>query len=170
MSTICGTHDESVDPDIFKQAMSAICTPVSVVTALQDERPYGTTVSAFASLSLEPAMVVVALDRASRLLGVARATRRIGVNVLSSDQSATALTFATKGDEKFRGVEWRVDDGLPRLEDASVWLVCSVDDFVDGGDHILALARVHSAEMTARRPLTYYRRQFSTPQELLRHA
>lgn len=163
------TPGESVDPDAFKQAMAAICTPVSVVTTLQDGTPYGTTVSAFTSLSLEPPMVVVALNRASQLLAAARATRHIGVNVLSSDQSAAALTFATKGNERFRGVQWRVDEGLPRLEDASVWLSCSVDAFVDGGDHILVLARVHSTQVTARPPLTYHRRQFSTPRELVRH-
>jgi len=166
MRTAHTRSGKSVNPDTFKQAMAAICTPVAVVTALRDRKPYGTTVSAFASLSLEPAMVVVALDRASRLLAAARATRRIGVNVLGSDQSGLALAFATKSDEKFSGVQWRVDEGVPRLEDASVWMSCAIEEFVDGGDHVLVLARVHSTEVIARPPLTYHRRQFGTHEVL----
>jgi flavin reductase (DIM6/NTAB) family NADH-FMN oxidoreductase RutF len=73
-------------------------------------------VSAFASLSMKPPMVLVALDRASNLLALVRESRRFGVNVLGSAQSALALTFAKKGGVgKFQGVHWELDHGLPRL-------------------------------------------------------
>ncbi len=48
----------------FRDVMAGVCTPVTVVTALDGDRPHGTTVSAFASLSMAPPMVLVALDRA----------------------------------------------------------------------------------------------------------
>jgi flavin reductase (DIM6/NTAB) family NADH-FMN oxidoreductase RutF len=93
----------------FREVMASVCTPVSVVTAVADDRPHGTTVSAFASLSMTPPMVLVALDRGSDLLAVVRSTGRFGLNVLGSDQCALASTFARKGPDKFAGVPWELD-------------------------------------------------------------
>src|SRR5438105_11403406 len=83
--------------DAFREVMASVCTPVSVVTAMADHLPHGTTVSAFASLSLDPPMVLVALDRGSDLLALVRRTGRFGLNVLSGAQSHLALRFARKG-------------------------------------------------------------------------
>src|SRR5579871_3916094 len=93
----------------FRTAMASVCTPVSVVTTLADGLPYGTTVSAFASLSMEPPMVLVSLDLGSDLLALVRQTGRFGLNVLASSQTALALNFARKGGAgKFAGVAWEV--------------------------------------------------------------
>ena len=81
----------------FRTAMGSVCTPVSVVTTMADGLPYGTTVSAFASLSMDPPMVLVALDLGSDLLALVRQTGHFGLNILSSSQSALALNFARKG-------------------------------------------------------------------------
>src|SRR5690625_3651156 len=83
--------------DAFREVMAGVCTPVSVVTGLDGASPHGTTVSAFASLSLEPPMALVALDRGSDLLTLLHTTRRFGINVLGSGQSELALRFARKG-------------------------------------------------------------------------
>ena len=151
-----------VDEAAFRAVMASVCTPVSVVTALADERPHGTTVSAFASLSLEPPMVLVALDLQSQLLQLVKTTGRFGVNVLGSGQHQTALVFARKGEEKFAGVTWRLDEQLPRLDEAPGWLVCNVDRLVEGGDHVLVLGRVTAAEHRPAPPLTYHQRLFGT--------
>lgn len=90
--------------DAFRHVMAGVCTPVSVVTALDGDRPHGTTVSAFASLSMEPPMVLVALDRKSDLLALVRGSGLFGVNVLGSEQSALATRFARKGIAKFEHV------------------------------------------------------------------
>src|SRR3954469_19110691 len=81
----------------FRNVMAGVCTPVSVVTTIADGRPHGTTVSAFASLSMDPPMVQVSLDHGSELLALVRDSGTFGLNVLSSGQSALATMFATKG-------------------------------------------------------------------------
>lgn len=147
----------------FREVMAGVATPVSVVTAISDGRPHGTTVSAFASLSMNPPMVLVALDRGSELLTRVRECGRFGVNVLGSTQSALALGFAKKGGTgKFDGVHWELHDDRPRLPGAPGWLACEVTSLVDGGDHVVALGTVVAAGTLDGRPLTYHGRVFGT--------
>ena len=148
--------------DTFREVMASVCTPVSVVTVMVDGRPHGTTVSAFASLSLRPPMVLVSLDAGSDLLAMARETERFGVNILGSDQSPLAMGFARKGSTKFDGVPWTVRHGLPRIGRAPGWLACDVQTFVNGGDHVVLLGSVVDAEVTDGMPLTYHARTFGT--------
>jgi flavin reductase (DIM6/NTAB) family NADH-FMN oxidoreductase RutF len=161
-ATSGGKHRSNVDRDVFRSVMASVCTPVSVVTALADDRPHGTTVSAFASLSLEPPMVLAALDRSSQLLSLVVDTGRFGVNILGGTQPELALNFARKGDEKFQGVRWHLEDELPRLQEAPGWLACDVDRVVDGGDHVIALGVVVAANHQPAPPLTYHQRLFGT--------
>jgi flavin reductase (DIM6/NTAB) family NADH-FMN oxidoreductase RutF len=150
----------------FRQAMAGVCTPVSVVTTLDGDRPHGTTVSAFASLSMNPPMVLVSLDRDSGLLRLLRPGGRFGLNILGSDQSELARAFARKGVGKFEGVTWQRDHGLPRLGGVCGWLACAVADLVEGGDHVIALGTVLVAESFPGAPLTYHARAFGTHQPL----
>ncbi|GHE06993.1 flavin reductase family protein [Klenkia taihuensis] len=154
-------------PERFREVMAGVATPVSVITAMSgtdgEGLPHGTTVSAFASLSMTPPMVLVSLDRGSDLLALVRDTGRFGVNVLGSTQSALALAFATKGGtSKFNGVRWEIDHGLPRLPGAPGWLACDVESLVDGGDHVVALGLVVAADTVEGLPLTYHSRVFGT--------
>jgi flavin reductase (DIM6/NTAB) family NADH-FMN oxidoreductase RutF len=146
----------------FRDLMAGVCAPVTVVTATDDGRPCGTTVSAFASLSLRPPMVTVALDRGSSLLDVVRRSGELGVNVLGRGQDALALRFAKRGVDRFADVEWRFERGLPRLGDAAGWMACRVAALVDGGDHQLILAAVESCATTLTAPLVYGHRTFGT--------
>jgi flavin reductase (DIM6/NTAB) family NADH-FMN oxidoreductase RutF len=148
----------------FLAVMGSVCTPVAVVTAMAGARPHGTTVSAFASLSLDPPMVLVSLDRKSELLGHVRAARSFGVNVLAADQSGIAGAFAKKGESKFDGVRWLPDAGVPRLTGCAGWLRCTVEQLVDGGDHVVVLGHVAAAAQADARPLTYHKRSFGTHQ------
>lgn len=156
-------HAGPTDPAaVFREVMAGVCTPVAVVTAMDGERPHGTTVSAFASLSLDPPMVLVSLARSSDLLAIIQRTGRFGLNVLGSSQAALAATFASKGTAKFDGVDWTTDHGLPRLDGAPGWLACDVSDLADGGDHVVALGTVVGARTCEEHPLTYHRRTFGT--------
>lgn len=149
----------------FKEVMSCVATPVSIVTAMADDGlPFGATVSAFASLSITPAMVMVALDRSSRTLEVIRESGRFGLNVLGADQAGLAMSFATKDRfGKFHGTSWNADRGIPRISQASAWIASSVADCVDGGDHVIVLGCVDAAEKNeSEPPLLYYRRGFGT--------
>ncbi len=146
----------------FRDVMASVCTPVTVVTALDGARPHGTTVSAFASLSVSPPMVLVALDRGSDLLAVVREYGRFGINVLGRSHSDLALTFARKGTDKFDGTGWTLSEGVPRIDGVPGWVACSVAELVDGGDHVVVLGNVEHADRTDHPPLTYHRRTFGT--------
>jgi flavin reductase (DIM6/NTAB) family NADH-FMN oxidoreductase RutF len=152
----------TVDPDVFREVMASVPAPVSVVTTYVDGRPYGTTVSSFASLSLAPPMVLIALHTGSRLLHALTRTNRFALNVLSSGQRELAIAFAHKGVDKFHRVDWALHRGLPRLAGTSAWLACEVEEIVKGGDHRIAMGRVVDAEHSALPPLTYHRRLYGT--------
>ncbi|MFC9502761.1 flavin reductase family protein [Streptomyces sp. NPDC057002] len=146
----------------FRDLMAGVCAPVTIVTATAEGLPHGTTVSAFSSLSLRPPMVTVALDRASGVLSRITTTGRFGVNVLAQSQDDLALAFARRGADRFAGVDWHFDHGLPRLDSAAGWLVCEVSEVVEGGDHLLLLGTVTHARTTPAAPLVYGFRTFGT--------
>lgn len=146
----------------FRDLMAGVCAPVTIVTATAEGLPHGTTVSSFASLSLGPPMVTVALDRGSGVLARITATGRFGVNILSHVQDDLALLFARRGADRFAGADWHFDHGLPRLGTAPGWLVCELTRAVDGGDHLLLLGTVTHARTTPAPPLVYGYRTFGT--------
>lgn len=151
----------------FKNVMAHVATPVAVVTAIDGGLPVGTTVSAFLSLSMDPPMILVSLDRGSQTLELVTATGRFGVNILSSEQPGAALKFATKnGLGKFHGVRWDLDHDLPRIVGAAGWVACTVERIVEGGDHMIVLGRVVAADRRDSEPLTYHRRVFGTHRAL----
>ena len=122
----------------FRDLMAAVCAQVTIVTAAEGG-PFGTTVSAFASLSLRPPMITVALDRGSRLLEPVLRTRRFGVNVLGQGQEETARLFALRSANRFAAADWHYDHGLPRLLGAPAWLACELAQAVRGrGPHAAA--------------------------------
>jgi flavin reductase (DIM6/NTAB) family NADH-FMN oxidoreductase RutF len=86
----------------FREVMASVCAPVSVVTAMNGKLPHGTTVSAFASLSVQPPMVLVALDSGSQLPALVGHGSRFGLNVLTSAQAGLALAFASKSGQANR--------------------------------------------------------------------
>jgi flavin reductase (DIM6/NTAB) family NADH-FMN oxidoreductase RutF len=157
-----GSVPVPVGDQAFRDALATVAMPVTVVTTIDQGTPHGTTVSAFSSLSVEPPMVLVSLDSTSQLLRLLRRTKRFGVNVLTRDQLRLAQRFATKGDDKFAGVPWSLDDGLPRLRGATAWTSCSVQRLVRGGDHVVVFGLVVAAAHEPSAPLVYHARQFGT--------
>jgi flavin reductase (DIM6/NTAB) family NADH-FMN oxidoreductase RutF len=148
---------------VFRDLMAAVCAPVTVVTTADDDGPHGTTVSAFASLSLSPPLVTVALDRRSALLARVLVTRRLGVNVLGSGDDELALRFASAaGADRFADVPWTLAHGLPRLDCAAAWAACELQQAVDGGDHLLLIGLVVDAQSRPAAPLVYGYRTFGT--------
>jgi flavin reductase (DIM6/NTAB) family NADH-FMN oxidoreductase RutF len=151
-----------VDAAAFREALGAVCAPVAVVTSFYDARPHGTTVSAFCSLSLDPPLVLVALDRGSDLLRMIRRARRYGINVLAHGQEELATRFARKGHDKFADVRWELDRDVPRLDETSSWIACRLHELVEGGDHVIAVGFVEHAEASPAAPLLYRQREFGT--------
>jgi flavin reductase (DIM6/NTAB) family NADH-FMN oxidoreductase RutF len=146
--------------DDFRETLSCVPGPVTVVTTLVGGRPHGTTVSAFCSLSADPPLVLVSLDRSSDLLGLVRETGRFAVNLLAAGQEEIGLACARKGPEKFEAVAWRDECGLPRIEGAAGWLACDIRELLPGGDHVIVVGLVTACDTREADALVYRRRRF----------
>lgn len=144
-----------------RDTLAKVPGPVCVVTAMDGRRAHGTTVSSFTSLSLSPLLVHFSLDRSSDLLALVHRTNRCGVNVLADTQAHIAVAFSRKGADKFDGVAWSDENGLPRIAGAAAWLRCEVDRLVEAGDHVIVIAAVAGAQHAPLRALAYLEREFA---------
>jgi len=144
--------------------LSRFPTGVTIVgTKHQPEGVCGLTVNAFASVSLEPPLVLVCVDRNSNTHGCIEASGLFTVNVLASGHEDLATSFARKRDDKFNGLAHRVaDSGVPIMEDVVAWLECRVRDVFEGGDHTIFLGEVLRAEEGDGRPLVFFRSGYTT--------
>jgi 3,4-dihydroxy-2-butanone 4-phosphate synthase len=151
----------SVEYQRFRDFFGQVPAPVSVVaTTTPDGRAHVTTVSAFCSLSAEPALLLVALARSSDLLAHIRRARRFSVNVLAAEQDGIALQCAAKGAHKLPEAAWERLADDPRLTGVAAWCACTVERVVDGGDHEIVIGRVVDCEVGSGRPLVHHDRAF----------
>jgi 3-hydroxy-9,10-secoandrosta-1,3,5(10)-triene-9,17-dione monooxygenase reductase component len=156
-----------ISPDVFRKVMGHFVTGVSVVSALDGDQPFGITVNALSSVSLEPPLVMVALDRRRFLTPIVRAGGRYAVNILGEDQQALSDCFAgapvTPGRDAFCGAAWHAGpSGLPLIDGAIATLECTVVQTFSAGDHDLFIGRVDTLGSDQRdaMPLLYYRRRY----------
>ncbi len=140
---------------------------VTIVTLFDGDRPRGITVSSFASLSLEPPLVGVAVDRSRSLYGVLRSSGRFAINVLDEGGGPLSDCFAgapvSPGRDEFCGASWRPGTtGLPLLDAAIATLEVEVEEVHPVGDHDLFVGRVIAAgeRPGAALPLVYLRRRY----------
>lgn len=157
----------AIASDTFRRVMGHFVTGVTVISALDGERPLGITVNALSSVSLDPPLVMVALDRRRFLTPVVRAAGRYAVNILSEEQQALSDCFAgapvVPGREAFCGAAWHPGQtGLPLIDGAIATLECTVVETFSAGDHDLFIGRVDvlAGETHHPMPLLYYRRQY----------
>jgi flavin reductase (DIM6/NTAB) family NADH-FMN oxidoreductase RutF len=148
-----------IDKDSFRDAMGLLPTGVTVVTAIGPNGRSGATASAVGSLSLEPMLMLVCLDRDSRTLRSVQEAGRFGIDVLAADQEAVARQFSTKLDEpdKWEGVEWSERNGIPALDGSALWLGCELQDVLMGGDHVILTGAVTDLEARDGEPLIHHR-------------
>lgn len=151
-----------VDDAAFRDAMASFPCAVTVVTAYDGTRAHGTTVSAVASLSRNPPLVMVALAEDSELLGIIRKAGRFGVNVLADGQEDWARAFAGKGRDKGAGIPLSDHGGVPRLPGVPAWMACEVAALTPGGDHVIVQGAVQYAVSEPHPPLVYHQRTFAT--------
>jgi len=148
-----------VDAARFRQLLGRFATGVSVLTA-RDGRgePQGMTASSIASVSLEPPLLLVAVDHANDMHGAMLGATHFAVNILAADQEALARAFAAEAPNRFDGVGYRENrHGVPLLNGALAYIECTKHAAVPGGDHTVFLGLVTGGEVTERRPLLYYR-------------
>jgi len=139
--------------------MGLLPTGVTVVTAIGPNGRSGATASAVGSLSLDPMLMLVCLDRASRTLRSVQEAGRFGINVLGAGQEAVARQFSTKLDEaeKWAGVESAERDGIPALGGTVLWIGCELQDVLMGGDHVILTGAVADLEARGGDPLVHHR-------------
>lgn len=144
----------SIDPVQFRQTLGRWPSGVSVVTMQEDEHVHGITVSAFASLSLDPPLVGVAIGRKARAHGLLQRVPRYAVSVLAADQQHLSDRFAGRPIELPEDPFERFD-GLPVLRGAVAQLACTIVDRVDTGDHTLYVGRIDASHLGDHEPLVY---------------
>ncbi len=135
--------------------MGQFATGVAVVTT---RGPAGLTTNAFASLSLDPMLVLVCLDLGSRTLAAVREHERLAVNILSASQRDLAVRFSGKAShaEKFRDVGWCEEAGVPVLDGTVAWVAGPVRELVPGGDHMIAITAVEALGAPGGGPLLFH--------------
>jgi flavin reductase (DIM6/NTAB) family NADH-FMN oxidoreductase RutF len=129
---------------IYRDTIGSFATGVAIVTTRGPNGPAGMTTTAVASLSLQPLLLLVCFDRASRTLDVVRESRRFAVNVLRAADADLAAVFASKrvAREKFESVTHSEAHGVPVLDSALAWIACELRELVPGGDHEIGIGEV----------------------------
>lgn len=138
--------------------MSRFPTGVTVITALTEDGPSGLAANAVTSLSLDPPLMLVCVDRGARTLRAVEAAGRFGVNVLAGDAAEVAVNFGRKVPtaEKWSGIGWSEAKGIPVLDDAIVSIGCELRDVISGGDHVIVTGHVLSVEERDGDPLLFH--------------
>ena len=148
-------------PDLFRLVLSNWGSGVTVVTTNAGKEPYGLTVSSFASVSLEPLMVLVCLDNRLSGLHYFKESKRYGVSILSESQEDVSRIFAKKGTERPPDLFFSGKTGVPLIKGALAVLECESVAMYPGGDHTIFLGQIQEMELLEAKqnakPLLYFR-------------
>ena len=144
------------DPREFRGALGAFATGVTVVTTLSPAGPLGMTVNSFASVSLDPPLVLWSPARRSGRFEAFEAAAHFAIHVLATDQQALAQRFAGDGLD-FAGLDWAGGDGgTPLLPGCAARFECAHSAGHDGGDHLIVVGEVLRFEAWDRPPLVFH--------------
>lgn len=154
-----------INGEAFRAAMASFAAGVTVVTTTgADGAPQAVTATAFSSVSMDPPLCLVCLDKRSRTYQPLLFNRCFAVNILRADQAWLSARFASSIDDRFREVAWRPGEvtGCPILESALAWMECQVAEVHSGGDHDIFLGRPASIAVHDGEPLVYWRGSYSS--------
>lgn len=141
--------------------MSKFATGITVVTTEIDGNAHGMTVNAFMSVSLDPMLVVVSIDKRAEMLNIIKKSKKYAVSILSKDQKEYSMIFAGQIKNK-SDVDFDRVNGFPVVKDALATITCDVHEEFEAGDHVLFFGKVTGGEVSDREPLTYFNRQYGT--------
>lgn len=145
----------TIDPREFRRAPGHFATGVTVITTALGDSVHGMTANAFMSVSLDPPLVVVAVDHRARMHALLQKTGRYGVSILAEDQEVLARHFGGRPqlveDPRF---VWH--HGLPLIDGAVGHLVCRAVNVVSAGDHTLYIGQVEHLAYREGAPLLFY--------------
>lgn len=153
-----------MDAREFRTAMGGFATGVAIVTTEHDGELHGMTINSLTSVSLEPTLLLVCLNRPSRTASAIDAGGRFVVNVLGANQGHVSNAFARPAVDHFsdRTLYTVDEDGLPLINGATAHLVCRTEQQVAAGDHTIVIGRVQRGRMAPRDPLIFYRGAYDT--------
>jgi flavin reductase (DIM6/NTAB) family NADH-FMN oxidoreductase RutF len=146
----------------LKQAVGSFTTGVTVITTCDDEGTrYGLTANSFASVSLEPPLVLFCVDQRAPSLSGFNRSRHFAINVLAASQETLARQFARSASDKFAGVHWRTGIfGAPLLDGCIAHIECKMEHRLPSGDHEIIIGRVHRVQTYPGEPLIFHRSRF----------
>jgi 3-hydroxy-9,10-secoandrosta-1,3,5(10)-triene-9,17-dione monooxygenase reductase component len=150
------------DPLEYRRALGSFATGVAVVTTIDNEgRKAGITINSFNSVSLDPPLVLWSIGEDSLYYDIFVAAEHFAVNVLATHQRDICNGFASRGTDKFDGMECGVGiAGVPLLPEYSAVFECRTEHRYDGGDHKIIVGRVLKYEDRKTDPLIFYRGRF----------
>jgi flavin reductase (DIM6/NTAB) family NADH-FMN oxidoreductase RutF len=154
-----------VSKDDFKKVMASFAASVTVVTTVDDAgKLVGLTATAFSSLSMEPPLCLVCVDKRGASHDAIEANRRFAVSILASEQTELSNRFASRREDKFDGVAWRAgaSTGCPLLDGAIATMECELIDVLPGGDHSIFVGKLVSTSVSEGAPLLYFRGGYRT--------
>lgn len=150
----------SLDPREFRNALGRFATGVCVITVNPDDaNPMGMTVNSFASVSLDPALVLWSLQKNSDVYDAYANAEKFAVNILTEEQQSVSNQYAKKGEHDLQeGTYFQGKSGNVVLRDAMTSFECDLEAVHEGGDHIIIVGRVtdmhsHPAD---RNPLLFF--------------
>ncbi|MEP6904770.1 MAG: flavin reductase family protein [Gemmatimonadales bacterium] len=148
-----------IDQDSFRAVLGRFASGVTVVTGVDEAgNDQGMTVSAFCSLSLEPPLVLICVDRVASMYESLDKAPGFIVNILSESQEPLARRFSGPDPNRFDGIGYvRGSNGIAILDDVLGYLECTKVASHLGGDHTVYIGEVEVAQSREGRPLLYYR-------------
>jgi flavin reductase (DIM6/NTAB) family NADH-FMN oxidoreductase RutF len=156
-------HRSLVDATTFRTVLGHSPTAVSVVTARDAEGcNHGITISSYASLSLEPPLVLACIDCRARIHQVLCSATSFSLSVLSADQERVARRFSSQCDDRFAGIASSPgNSGNMLITGALAHLECELVDKREGGDHSIIIGAVKFAQARTGRPLLHFRGSYT---------
>ncbi|WP_227937702.1 flavin reductase family protein [Alkalihalobacillus deserti] len=137
-------------------------TGVTVVTTSDEQGvPVGLTVNSFASVSLDPLLVLWSIDHKVSSLDIFKNAGKFAVHVLAGDQQDLCKLFASKDMDRFSNCEWNSSEyGLPVVSGAFAVLQCKTFKQVEAGDHTILIGEVLDIQLDDKEAMLYHNRKF----------
>ncbi|MCL6599718.1 MAG: flavin reductase family protein [Alicyclobacillus macrosporangiidus] len=155
--------EQSMDPQAFRRAMGMFATGVTVLATEVEGNIHGMTANAFSSLSLDPPLILVCLNRGTKMEGLLKHRAKFSVNMLSRDQEALSRHFAGgHGNQHTPEFRFTAFAGVPQLEGCLCTVACEVYDVLEGGDHVIVLGRVFGLDTASgeTEPLLFWKGKY----------
>lgn len=152
----------AIDGRELRNAMGLFATGVTVITTRDaDGKPFGLTANAFSSLSLDPPLLLICVDKTVDCYACFDESKVFAVNVLGRAQEDLSTRFATKGIEKFEGVAFHTgESGVALLDGALVHFECTVEHAYEGGDHTIYVGRIQTLTTATGDPLLFFQGKY----------